>query len=229
MKNRNFRNTLAFVFSIVMIFVKGQDIEKISQSICNSLDQSNHPIPQKINSETLNYLESYSESHFITKSDFNRLYLQIQNHLIKNCDKSTFTDGYSLLPIASIADTEHLFQQDQLVELEKKLKELKSKNRLQTFIITISDYFPNRTIEEYSFSIVNKNYNPLYKNGAVIIVVNTKQREIRISTNTIAQQKISDEFCSNLIDNVMLPLFKEEKYVEGINKAVLYLQNKIQE
>ena len=54
----------------------------------------------------------------------------------------------------------------------------------------------------------------------MIIVFNLKSREVRISTNKIAQNIISDEFSQKLIDEIIVPNFSEEKYFEGIKNSI---------
>ena len=63
----------------------------------------------------------------------------------------------------------------------------------------------------------------------MIIVFNLKSREVRISTNKIAQNIISDEFSQKLIDEIIVPNFSEEKYFEGINEAIVKINEKIVE
>ena len=61
----------------------------------------------------------------------------------------------------------------------------------------------------------------------MIIVFNLKSREVRISTNDIARNIISDDFSQKLIDEVVVPNFSEEKYFKGINEAIVKINEKI--
>ncbi len=58
--------------------------------------------------------------------------------------------------------------------------------------------------------------------------MNIKERNIRISTNSIAMENLSDEFCQNILDKIIIPAFKEGKYYEGIEKAVKEIETKNQ-
>ena len=133
------------------------------------------------------------------------------------------------MPLSNIADIEKIFSSDQTKKLERQLNEIQYKNRLQIIVITTDDYFPNENIDEYSFSILNNNYNNFFENGGIIFVINLKERNIRISTNSIAKEKLSDEFCQDLIDKTIVPNFKNEKYFDGIQQVIHKIQNKIQE
>ena len=160
-------------------------------------------------------------------SDFNIFSLKLQKEIIKNCsNKLPYLDSYLLMPLSNIADVEKIFNYEQTKKLEKYLKEIQYKNRLQILVVSTDDYFPNQNIDNYSFSILNANYSTLFENGGIIFILNPKDRNIRISTNQIAKQSLSDEFCQNLIDEILVPNFKNEKYFEGIEQAVLKIQSK---
>ena len=141
--------------------------------------------------------------------------------------KASFIENYSLVPFSNIVDLEKVFNREDLAKLEKQLKEIQKTSRFQLFIISTDDYFPNENITDYSFSILNNNSSDLFQKGNMIIVFNLKSREVRISTNKIAQNIISDEFSQKLIDEIIVPNFSEEKYFEGINEAIVKINEKI--
>ena len=147
--------------------------------------------------------------------------------MIKNCTEFPFIENYSLVPFLNIVDLEKVFNREDLAKLEKQLKEIQKTNRFQLFIISTDDYFPNENIIDYSFSILNNNSSDRFQKGNMIIVFNLKSREVRISTNKIAQNIISDEFSQKLIDEIIVPNFSEEKYFEGINEAIVKINEKI--
>ncbi len=70
--------------------------------------------------------------------------------------------------------------------------------------------FQMKILQNYSFSILNNNSSDLFQKGSMIIVFNLKSRDVRISTNKIARNYISDEFSQKLIDEIIVPNFKEE-------------------
>ncbi|MEG0189335.1 MAG: TPM domain-containing protein, partial [Algoriella sp.] len=170
------------------------------------------------------YLNSDAENFLI--SDINFFQFNLQKSLIKNCTEP-FIENYSLVPFSNVVDLEKIFNREDLVELEKQLKEIQKTNRFQLFIISTDDYFPNKNIIDYSFSILNNNSSDRFEKGNMIIVFNLKSREIRISTNKIARNIISDEFSQKLIDELIVPNFSKEKYFEGINQAVVKINEKI--
>lgn len=211
-------------------WLQAQDYEKLGKEICENINKSDSISSENIFEEFAKYHDLENEKNDLLISDFNGFSFNLQKEIIKNCsNKLPFLDSYVLMPLSNIADVEKIFTFEQTKKLEKQLKEIQYKNRLQIFVITTVDYFPNQNIEEYSFSILNNNYNDFFENGGIVFVINLKERNIRISTNSISQQKLTDEFCQNLIDNTIIPNFKTEKYFEGIDEAILKIQIKIKE
>jgi len=213
-----------------LTWLQAQDYEKLGKEICENIIKSDSISSEKIFKEFSKYYDLDNEKNDLLISDFNGFSFNLQKEIIKNCsNKLPFLDSYSLMPLTNIADIEKIFSSDQTKKLERQLKEIQYKNRLQIIVITTDDYFPNENIDEYSFSILNNNYNNFFENGGIIFVINLKERNIRISTNSIAKEKLSDEFCQDLIDKTIVPNFKNEKYFDGIEQVIHKIQNKIQE
>ncbi|WP_312356649.1 TPM domain-containing protein [Empedobacter sp.] len=217
------RNILLLVLLFTNItFSHAQDYDQISKEICKSFKKKK---PAKNLFDFNKYLNSEAEDFLI--SDVNIFQLNLQKSLIKNCTEFPFIENYSLVPFSNVVDLEKVFNREELAKLEKQLKEIQKINRFQLFIISTDDYFPNENIIDYSFSILNNNSSDRFQKGNMIIVFNLKSREVRISTNDIARNIISDDFSQKLIDEVVVPNFSEEKYFKGINEAIVKINEKI--
>ena len=217
------RNILLLVLLFTNItFSHAQDYDQISKEICKSFKKKK---PAKNLFDFNKYLNSEAEDFLI--SDVNIFQFNLQKSLIKNCTEFPFIENYSLVPFSNVVDLEKVFNREDLAKLEKQLKEIQKTNRFQLFIISTDDYFPNENIIDYSFSILNNNSSDLFQKGSMIIVFNLKSREVRISTNKIARNIISDEFSQKLIDEIIVPNFSEEKYFKGINEAIVKINEKI--
>jgi uncharacterized protein len=218
------------IFALFSSWTFAQDYEKLGKEICENISK-NYSISQKnIFKEFSKYYDLDNEKKDLLISDFNGFSFNLQKEIIKNCsNKLPFLDSYSLMPLSNIADIEKIFSSDKTKKLGTQLKEIQYKNRLQIIVVTTDDYFPNENIDEYSFSILNNNYDYFFENGGIILVINLKERNIRISTNLIAREKLSDEFCQDLIDKTIVPNFKNEKYFDGIEQVIQKIQNKIQD
>jgi len=214
-------------FSFFFSSTSAQDYQKLGKEICENISKNDSIPTEKIFIEFEKYYNLNEEKKNLLISDFNIFSLKLQKEIIKNCsNKLPYLDSYLLMPLSNIADVEKIFNYEQTKKLEKYLKEIQYKNRLQILVVSTDDYFPNQNIDNYSFSILNANYSTLFENGGIIFILNPKDRNIRISTNQIAKQSLSDEFCQNLIDEILVPNFKNEKYFEGIEQAVLKIQSK---
>lgn len=221
------RNILLLIILLINITISyAQDYYQISKEICKSItkDQS---LSGKIKfPDFRDYIKTDAEDFLI--SDVNVFQFNLQKSLIKNCTEFPFIENYSLVPFSNVVDLEKIFNREDLAELEKQLKEIQNTNRFQLFIISTEDYFPNENITDYSFSILNHNSSDRFQRGNMIIVLNLKSREVRISMNNIARKIISDEFSQKLINEVIVPNFSEEKYFEGINEAIVKIKEKIE-
>jgi uncharacterized protein len=58
------------------------------------------------------------------------------------------------------------------------------------------------------------------KQNMVIILMSKKMGEIRITTSEIAKLELSDKSCDEIIQNIIIPKFKEDKIFYGIISGV---------
>ncbi|WP_353165503.1 TPM domain-containing protein [Empedobacter brevis] len=216
---------LTILLFINTVFSYGQDYDQISKEICKSVTKDKSLSGKIKFPDFRDYIKTDSEEFLI--SDVNFFQFNLQKHLIKNCTEFPFIENYSLVPLSNIVDLEKAFNREDLAKLEKQLKEFQKNNHFQIFVISTDDYFLNENIIDYSFSILNKNNFDRFEKGNMIIVFNLNSREVRISTNSIARNIISDDFSQKLIDEVIVPNFREEKYFEGINAAIVRINEKI--
>ena len=220
---------MILLFSIIISWTYAQDYKKLSIEVCENISKNDSISSENFINEFGKYYNLDDEKNELLISDVNVFSFNLQKEIIKNCsNKLSFLDSYFLMPLSNIADLEKIFNPEQTKNLEKRLKDVQYKNRLQIFVISTDNYFPKQNIDDYSFSILKNNYNDFFENGGIIFVINLQARNIRISTNSIAKQKLTDEFCQELIDKTIVPNFKSEKYLTGIDEAISKIQTKIQ-
>ncbi len=53
-----------------------------------------------------------------------------------------------------------------------------------------------------------------------MILFSKNLREIRISTGSGTEQKLTDEICKNVIDKTIIPEFKNGEYYSGIESGL---------
>lgn len=213
------------LFLILFSWTTAQDYQKLGSEICESISTNKSVSKESILKEFEKYYQSNVEKDDLLISDANVFLFNLQKELIKNCSTELPIFDSFLMLFSTIADTEKIFNNAQIQSLEKLLKEIKYKKRLQILIISTDDFFPHQNIGDYAFETLDANYNPAFENGGIIFVINTNERSIQITTNLPARKIIKDELSQNLIDQIIIPNFKNEKYFGGIQQAILKIQS----
>ena len=92
----------------------------------------------------------------------------------------------------------------------------------QIVLLTTDSFYPDSTIETYTFEkfdsmgIGRKDID----NG-VLIVFSLPLRKVRIETGLGTAKVLTDSIAKNIIDLIMIPQFKQQKYFEGLWDASL--------
>lgn len=116
-----------------------------------------------------------------------------------------------------IYDFEKILSKEQWIKLDSLYASHEEKTTNQIALITTSDFSPDSSIESYSLSMGRKlGIGQKEKDNGVLIVFSNQQRQTRIATGYGTELILTDEIAKNIIDNQMLPNFKQDKYFEGI-------------
>lgn len=103
-------------------------------------------------------------------------------------------------------------QQEQLSELLKRYAEKTTNQVVVLFINTIDGY----TLEEYSLQTAQQNgIGQKGKDNGVLVLFVMGERKVRIEVGYGLEGKLTDARSSEIIRNVIVPSFKEQKYYEG--------------
>lgn len=168
-----------------------------------------------------NYINSQVDlSRKDIKNQINNITFKTNRYLHKNCEYPNFL---KFLPLTDIIDTQNTFTYNEIEQLTQTLKSIKYKNRLEIFIITVEDYFPYENKEDFAYQILLENRNTIFKKVSVVFLINLTAREVRISTDDIAKILVKDQFLESLINEKIIPQFKENNYYNGINNALTEL------
>ena len=98
-----------FLFVLNLTWISGQDFEKLSQEICESISEKDSISQQKFFDEFSKYYDFENKETELLISDFNPFSFKLQRELIKNCPNLNYLDSYFLLPLSNIADIEQIF------------------------------------------------------------------------------------------------------------------------
>lgn len=139
-----------------------------------------------------------------------------------------FENAESVLPkpIGFVNDFTHTFTKEQRKSLENYLLDYKNKTSNEIAVVTIDSISPYVDIKDFGTDLGNFwGIGTKEKNNGLLIVLSMNERNIGISTGKETEKVLSDEFLKKIIDAEIIPLFKQEKFYEGIMSAL----NKIME
>lgn len=120
--------------------------------------------------------------------------------------------------VGHVNDFENIIDND--AELEQKLAEYKASTTVEIAVLT-TDNFGGDDIAPYANKVFRDwGIGDKEKNNGLLIIVSKAQRKSRIEVGYGLEYAITDSGSGKIQDTYMLPLFKEEKYSEGINNGV---------
>ncbi len=123
-------------------------------------------------------------------------------------------------PKKLVQDYAHVFDAMQLDELERKLVAYDDSTSTQILVLTVEslDGYP---LETFANDIgQNWGVGTQGKDNGVVIVLSEQDRKITIRTGYSAQIYLPPSVNKSIIDNVIIPYFKQGDYAGGINAGV---------
>ena len=133
--------------------------------------------------------------------------------------KSTFPK-----PIGIINDYEKIFTESERTELSKILYDYDIETTRQIVVVTIDSIKPYQNIQEYATDLGNEwGIGNAEKNNGLTIVVCNSCRQIGIATGYGTELILTDEICKKVIDETIIPEFKNGEFYNGIKKGVTEL------
>lgn len=232
--------SIQLIFLIFLVFVStksnGQTISDLSIKICDSI--KNHKyietdtielkqinIYTKFLTEYLQNIKNAKNKDFI--NNFNSVNYKLTRELNKTCDRYVNKISY-FLPYSNLVEIDSVFSIEQRENILKIAKEIRNINRMEILVLSIDDLYPYQDITEFSFQKLNEwKSERVFKKGGVIIVFSKKLRLLRISTTEISKKYLTDENCDKIVNEILIPSFKKDKYYEGIYNSLIEIENKI--
>ena len=143
-----------------------------------------------------------------------------------NAPKVEFSDydlGKSDLPKLKrqINDYEFVFTMEQLEKLTLKIREFEKNTTNQIVIVSIKSIGKYTDFDKFALDLSNYNGIGLKeKNNGLSIVFSKNLKKIRISTGTGTEKILTDEICKKIIDENIIPEFKNGDFYSGIEKGL---------
>ncbi|SMC50518.1 TPM domain-containing protein [Moheibacter sediminis] len=135
----------------------------------------------------------------------------------------TYKEAETILPkpIGLVNDFSFVFNQHERNELEKLLFDYSQKTTNQIAIVTVKNIEPYTDISDYAKDIGNFwGVGTREKDNGLIIVMDMSNRTIRISSGLGTEEILSDSFLKKIIDETIIPEFKQENYYSGIKSGI---------
>ncbi|WP_243472697.1 TPM domain-containing protein [Winogradskyella sp. MH6] len=120
-----------------------------------------------------------------------------------------------------VYDSTELFSKTERDSLTYKIIQFEQLTTNQTVILTIDSIPKNMDIMEFGKEVANSwGIGTKEKDNGLLITISKYDRKIAINTGLGTEKTISDYECKIIIDNIMIPKFKENKYYDGFNRAL---------
>ncbi len=124
-----------------------------------------------------------------------------------------------------VTDEANVFTQTQLDQLRQKLSSYEAEKTHQVVVLTISS-LQGETIEGYANAVFNRNQlGQKDQDNGVLIVLAKEDRQVRIEVGYGLEHLLTDALSKRIIEQQMIPQFKEENYYEGINLGTDTIMN----
>lgn len=88
-------------------------------------------------------------------------------------------------------------------------------------IVTVKNIKPYNDITDFTTDLGNFwGVGKPEKNNGLIILMDMSNRNIRISTGLETEKILSESFLQKIINEIMIPEFREENYYKGIKSGM---------
>lgn len=126
-----------------------------------------------------------------------------------------------------VTDYASLLTADQKGQLELKLTNFEKQTGNEIAVVTISS-LGGDTIEHYAVKLFEDwQIGKKDKDNGLLLLIAKDDRQMRIEVGYGLEPTVTDIEASHLIQNVLAPAFRQEKYYDGINEAIDLLIAKI--
>ena len=128
--------------------------------------------------------------------------------------------------IGLVNDYEAVIGGEYLSKIIKLSSDLEKRAGIEIVVTVIGTTKPMPP-ENYAFYLFNRWKLGKKKHEAILILVSMFERRIETEVGFGLEDKISEEFTAKLLDDVVVPYFKQSKYGEGLYEGVKSLISEI--
>ncbi len=233
-----FSRTLLIIFLLFLgIQPRSQNIDNISRKICDSIRQISTEkndsieiirrqieIQSGILQDTVLLLDLSKGN---VKNNINVLNYKLNRNLNRTCSDYKLKNSV-LLGLTQILDVEGILTSSEIDSIENSAKDLLKQKKVRLLIVTIDNFFPYKDIYNYAKNQGNTwHIGTEYEKGGIVLILSKSLRKVQISTSHISQKYLTDIECQEIIDNTLIPRFKNGEYYKAILDFIYEVKTKI--
>ncbi|MBI5228363.1 TPM domain-containing protein [Candidatus Micrarchaeota archaeon] len=131
--------------------------------------------------------------------------------------------------VGYVNDYANIIDSSTELELEQMISDFEKNNSVEIAVVTVSD-LQGTDIETYAVELFKKwGIGKKKEDNGVLLLIAVKERKVRIEVGYGLEYILTDLKTKEVIDNVIVPDFKEENYDDGIYYGVLAITQIIED
>ena len=132
-------------------------------------------------------------------------------------------------PLSWTSDYADLFTDEQINYLDSLSENYEKETSIEIAIVSIPSFLISKNnFEAYTLDIFNEwGIGKPIKNNGILIAIAPKYERIRIQNGYGIEKQLSDYETKVILDSVMIPIFYEENYFEGIKQGMISIMAKL--
>lgn len=126
-----------------------------------------------------------------------------------------------------VSDFNNVFSSSQINELGKILQDYEIRTTRQIVVVTVDNIDPYKDIQEMATALGDYwGVGMKGKDNGLVILFCKPCRQVGIATGKGTELILTDDISKEVIDQVMIPEFRNGKFYQGIKKGTLALMDK---
>jgi uncharacterized protein len=147
---------------------------------------------------------------------------------LNNCYSQIVIENSELknLPeiINYVNDFEGILSIEDEIIIKNAVESFDRRTKNKIIIVTVDSIEPFENIFDYSLTLANK----IKFNTAVLIVVSKNLSQIQIQNNESVLEKLTNEETKSIIENYIIPEFKNNNYYKGLIKGIAEIKKELE-
>jgi uncharacterized protein len=124
-------------------------------------------------------------------------------------------------PKGYVSDFAGVFSEEERAGLEDFSGAVKQQTGAEIAVVSIKSYAPYHSIEEYAAALFGEwGIGQQDEDNGVLLLLSVDDREVKIETGYGLEGILPDSVCGRILDNEVLPEFREGRFSAGLIKGV---------